>query len=124
MKKIVLCSLFAILGVILFTGCGNLGKYAGTYTLEYAKFVGDPDTAKDTTSIEKMILDDDGTGKSVRDGLNIDVEWHMNGENINLIEKYGGITLEYNGTIKDNKLDLFNGDKEDALTYEKVYNKE
>ncbi len=123
MKKILL-GLMVFAFAFFLAGCSNLGKYAGTYVMEYGKFVGDPDTSKDTTAIEKMVLEDDGTGKSVRDGLNIDVEWHMDGENITLVEKYMGITLEYNGTLKDNKLDLFNGDKEEDLTYEKVYNKE
>ena len=41
-----------------------------------------------------------------------------------VIEKFMGITIEYNGTLKDGKrLDLFNGDKTNALTNEMVYNK-
>ncbi len=125
MRKIVLCSLFTILSLVLLTGCGNdLKKYAGTYKLEYSKFVGDPDTAKNTTDFAEMILNSDGTGKSNRDGLNINIEWSMNGDNITLIETFMGMKIEYNGTLKDGKLDLFNGDRTDELTNEKVYNKE
>ena len=124
MKKLILCSIL-VLFCLFVTGCGNeLDKYSGTYKLEYSKFVGDPDTEKDTTDIQEIILNSDGTGKSNRDGLNINIEWKIDGENITLIETYGGIKLDYNGTLKDNRLDLFNGDKTNALTMEKVYIKE
>ena len=92
--------------------------------MHYLNIVGDADTDKKTGNYEKIVLNDDGTGQSIRDGLNIVVEWHMDGENITLIERYAGATIEYSGTIKDNRLDLFDGDKENALTNEKVYNKD
>ncbi len=124
MKKVFLLCLL-IIGLFIITGCGNkLSEYAGIYKLEYSKFVGDPDTAKDTSEVAEITLNSDGTGKSVRDGLNIDIEWKLDGENITLTEIYMGIKLDYNGTLKDNKLDIFNGDKTNQLTVEKVYIRE
>jgi hypothetical protein len=124
MKKVFLFCLIVI-GLFIITGCGNkLSEYAGIYKLEYSKFVGDPDTAKDTSEVAEITLNADGTGKSVRDGLNIDIEWKLDGENITLTEIYMGIKLDYNGTLKNNKLDIFNGDKTNQLTVEKVYIKE
>jgi hypothetical protein len=124
MKKSFVC-LLLILCVILLTACGNsLKDYAGTYKLEYSKYVGDAADVKDTSSYETLILNDDGTGKSNRDGLNIDVKWSMEEDNISLTETYAGIKIDYNGTIKDGKLTMYNGDKTNDLTYEKVYNKE
>ena len=124
MKKVFLSIMFITLGLVLIVGCGknNLSAYAGTYKLEYTKYVGDPDTAK---SIEEwnLILEEDGTGKSNRDGNSYDVDWEVSGENIKLTEKFIG-TIEYNGTIKDGKIDVFNGDKENALTLEAVFNKQ
>ena len=125
MKKILFLSLFLVLSLVVITGCGNkLSEYAGTYKLDYAKYVGDPDTAKDTDSIETIILNDDGTGQSIRDGLNIKVEWKLTGDEITLTEIYAGIKLDYNGILRGNKLDLFDGDKTNDLTLEKIYIKE
>ena len=63
MKKVILCSVFVFFGLILLTGCGksNLKEYAGIYKLEYSKYVGDPDTAKNTTETAEMVLNEDGT---------------------------------------------------------------
>ena len=125
MKRVLLCTLFVMIGLLTIIGCGKndgLSKYAGTYKLEYSKYVGDPDTAKNTEewTIE---LNADGTGKSNRDGASYDVEWSMDGENTKLIEKFIG-TIEYNGTLKDGKLDIFNGDKTNAITLEAIFNKQ
>ena len=124
MKKSLLCALVIMVGITILTGCGkkDLSSYAGTYTLEYEKYVGDPDTAKDTEAWT-IVLNEDGTGKSNRDGASYNVEWSMDGENVTVTEKFIG-TIEYNGTIKDGKLDLFNGDKTKDITLEAVFNKE
>ena len=39
-------------------------------------------------------------------------------------ETFLGITVEYNGTLTDGKLDIFNGDPSDDLTCEYVYEKQ
>ncbi len=123
MKKTLLCALFAIVGLVMVTGCGkkDLSAYAGTYKLEYYKYVGDSEEDKQTEdwTIE---LGTDGTGKSNRDGASYDVEWSLDGENVKVVEKFIG-TIEYNGTLKDGKLDIFNGEKTNALTMEAVFNK-
>ncbi len=120
MKKLFCYLLFISLSFILVTGCGN-SKYAGTYELEYSKYVGDSDNDKNTNEIATIILNEDGTGKSNRNGYSYNIEWHIDENNITLIEKAYGLTIEYNGTLIDNKLDSFNGDKENLLTYETVY---
>lgn len=122
MKKIFLGLL--LVGLFMFVGCSSdLEEYSGTYKLSYYKYVGDPDTAKNT-AVEQIILNEDGTGKSIRDGLDITVTWSIDGNNITLTETYIGTKIEYNGILENNKLDLFNGDKTNMLTIEKVYNKE
>ena len=103
----------AIVGVIFITGCGksNLKDAAGTYEGEYTKFVGDPDTSKEESEFS-LVLNEDGTGKHNRDDESFDVKWSID-----------GITNEYTGTLKDGKLDIFNGDPENDLTAEYVYTK-
>ena len=125
MKKTLLSIVFIMVGLLIVTGCGkgNLANYAGIYKLEYSKYVGDPDTAKSTEEWT-ITLNEDGTGKSNRDDSSYDAEWSMDGENIVFIEKFMGIKNEYNGTIKDGKMDIFNGDKTNDLTLEAVFNKQ
>ncbi len=126
MKKSLFIFIFVMVGVLFITSCGkgDLSKYAGTYKIEYSKYVGDPDTAKNTDEIWTIELNSDGTGKSSRNGSNYDVEWSINGENITFVEKFMGIKLDYNGTISNNKLDIFNGDKTNDLTLEAVFIKQ
>ncbi len=92
---------------------------AGTYTGVYAKFVGDE--TKVTDEEFSLILLEDGTGEHFREGTSYKVTWEQNGEDIEMTETFMGITIEYNGTIKDGELILFNGDKDDDLTYQYVY---
>ena len=122
-KKVLLVFVLA-LGVFVFTGCGkDLSAYAGTYEKEYEKYVGDPETSKDTTEPFTLVLNADGTGKSNRDGESYDAEWSVDGEKFTLTEKFGPIKNEYTGTIKDGRIDLFNGDPQSDLTLEIVFNK-
>lgn len=110
--------------IIFITACGsNLSKYAGTYKLMYTKYVGDPETAKNRDEWI-IILNKDGTGKSNRDGESYNVEWSINGNDVKVIEKYLGISNEYNGTIENGKLDIFNGEKTKDITREAVFNKQ
>ena len=124
MKKKVLLLLVIMVSLVMVTGCGGaMKKAAGTYKLVYSKFVGDPDTAKreEEWTIE---LNEDGTGKSNRDNSSYTVEWSIDGENIKITEKFLALTIDYNGTLKDGKLDVFNGDKTNDLTLEAVFNKQ
>lgn len=120
MKKIVKFSLLIIL--VLMVGCGK--SYAGTYVQEYSKYVGDPDSAKNTNEVAKIILNNGGTGQSIRNGTNYNIEWSIDGENITIAEITTNGKVYYNGTLVNGKLDLFDGDKANALTNESVYNKE
>ena len=115
----------AVLGVTLITGCGKntLKDFAGTYEKEYEKYVGDPETSKNTEDEWTIILNEDGTGKSNRDDESYDAEWSLNGENFKFVEKFGPITNEYTGTLKDGKIDMFNGDPTSDITLEIVLNK-
>jgi len=124
MKKTLLCALVIMAGIVFLTGCGkkDLSSYAGTYKLEYEKYVGDPDTAKEVEEWT-IVLDENGTGKSNRNGASYNVEWSIDGENVTVTEKFIG-TIEYNGTLKDGRLDIFNGDKTKDITLEAVFNKQ
>ena len=125
MKKYLLFIVFVMVSVLFITGCGknDLSKYAGTYKLEYSKYVGDPDSAK-TTEEWTIVLEKDGTGKSNRDGGSYNVEWSINNEDITVTEKFGTLTNEFNGTLKEGRLDIFNGDKTKEITLEAVFNKQ
>ncbi len=118
MKRLFLGSILALIIIVIVTGCGK-GDYAGTYTLEYTKYVGD--NVKNTSEGGKIILNEDGTGKNRRDGRTIEIEWEIDGDNIKIIETTEDI--EYNGTIEDDKLTIYDGDKSNALTKERVYRK-
>ena len=124
MKKSLLLVSLVLISVLFITGCGkNLSKYAGTYKLEYSKYVGDPETSKNTEDWT-IVLEKDGTGKSNRDGASYTVEWSVSNDEVKLTEKFAGITIDYNGTLKDGKLDIFNGDKNNDITLEAVFNKQ
>ena len=118
MKKVFVGIIIAITCVLL-VGCGkDLSDYQGTYVLEFSKYVGDVDTATDNSYAE-MVLESDGTGKSIRNSVTYDIEWSIDGEDVTI--KENSSKIEYNGTLKDNKLDIFDGDKENALTKEMIY---
>lgn len=127
MKKTLklLLVLVAVVGVFGLTGCGkkkdDLSKYAGTYEGEYSKFVGDAEDAKSTEAFS-LELKADGKGVHNRDGASYDVTWSIDGENFKMTEKFLG-TIEYNGTLKDGKLVLYNGEATNPFTYQYVYNK-
>ena len=123
-KNLLLISVL-VLGVFLVTGCGkqDLSAYAGTYEKEYEKYVGDPETSKNTEDAWTVILNADGTGKSNRDDESYDAEWSLDGENFKFTEKFGPIKNEYTGTLKDGKIDMFNGDPNSDITLEIVLNK-
>ena len=122
--KFLLVILF--IGVFLFTGCESkpdLKTVAGTYDGQYTKFVGDPEDAKNTEDVFSIELKEDGTGTHHRDDLDINVTWTLDGENFTMKETFLGITIDYTGTLKDGKLDIFNGDPSNDFTCEYVYQK-
>lgn len=110
--------------VLIVTGCGKgnnkLSDYAGTYQGEYTKLVGDDTKEESEFSLE---LKADGTGISKRNDAEYKLTWSLDGENFSMKETFLGMSIEYNGTLKDGKLDIFNGDKENLFTYEYVYTK-
>ncbi len=137
MKKVLSLTLIMILlisGMFVFTGCGkndnkkdekkqDLSAVAGTYTGKYTKFVGDPDTAKVEDEEFSLELNADGTGKHNRDDYSFKVTWSLDGDKFKMSETFIGDPIEYTGTLKDGKLDIFNGDPNNDLTCEYVYEK-
>lgn len=125
MKKVI-ALLMAVMMVIGLTACGNseLKAASGTYKGEYTKMVGDDEDDKTTDEEFTLTLESNGKGKHDRDGLSIDVTWELEGENFKMTETFMGMKLEYTGTLKDGKLDIFNGDPEDIWTMEFVYSKQ
>ena len=130
MKRVLFCAL-ALLLVFSLVACGNGGKddkasamkdAAGTYQGVYAKWVGDEDPADDEPPFS-LELKEDGTGANSRDDMTFDVTWKLDGETFTMEETFIGDPIEYTGTLKDGELHIFNGDPEDALTYEYVYEK-
>lgn len=135
-KTLKIALLVAVVALSLFTltGCGkeekkeepkkpDLSAYAGTYEGKYTKFVGDPDTVKDERDKFSLELKADGTGIHKRNTLELNIEWEYDGETFKMVDKMGRASIEYTGTLKDGKLDIFNGDPENALTCEYVYEK-
>lgn len=123
-KSLLLVSVLAV-AVFMITGCGkeDLSAYAGTYEKEFEKFVGDPETSKNTEVDWTLVLNADGTGKSNRSGESYDSTWTVDGEKFTFTETFGPIKNEYTGTIKDGKIDMFNGDPKSDITLEIVFNK-
>ena len=97
---------------------------AGTYIGQYTKFVGDTDDAKNTSEPFKLVLNEDGTGTSYRNDLEIRIpDWSVEGGVFKMTEKFLG-TIDYTGKLEGNKLNAFNGDPDNALTCEYVYEKQ
>ena len=138
MKKALSLSLLIVLlisGLCVFTGCKkdenekadkkqDLSEFAGTYTGLYTKLVGDDsEGAKNEDEEFSLELKADGTGTHNRDDYSFDVTWSLDGDKFKMTETFIGDPIEYTGTLKDGKLDIFNGDPEDMWTYEYVYEK-
>ena len=113
------------LSIILVTGSGGKKDekkdVAGTYEGKYTKLVGDSE--KNTEEEFSLVLNEDGTGKHNRDGESYDVEWNIDGENFTMKDKFGPLTIDYTGTLKDKVLQIYNGDPKDTWTYEYYYEK-
>ena len=105
--------------VFTLTGCGkDLSAYAGNYVGEQSKLVGDTEWQSAEEEPFSIELKDNGKGKFTRDGESFDITWEIDGEKFTMKETYAGITIEYNGTLKDGKLHIYNGDASNDFTYE------
>ncbi|MBO4933570.1 MAG: hypothetical protein J5441_00140 [Clostridia bacterium] len=119
MKKTI-AAVLALVMALMLVACGSsaLKDAAGTYKLQQSKFVGDEEWVTDEEFV--LELKDDGTGSSTRDGATYDLTWKLEGETFTMTETFLGLTIDYTGTLKDGKIDMFNGDPESDLTYEYV----
>jgi len=126
MKKAlaILLALTLLLGLAACGGGGASNPAVGTWIGLYTKFVGDDDSARDTSSPFTLELKSNGKGTHHRDDLDINVEWKLDGENVSMTETFMGLKLEYTGTLQDGELHLFNGDPKDIFTVEYVYNRD
>ena len=105
-------------------GTPEMKEAAGTYIGQYTRFVGDPEDRKDTSKPFKLVLNDDGTGMSYRDDLEIKVpDWTVENGEFKLTEKFLG-TIDYTGKLEGKDLTLFNGEPEKPLTCKYVFVKE
>lgn len=98
-----------------------MSEVSGTYVGQYCKFVGDLEKNEDEEF--SLVLNADGTGKHNRDEMSFDVTWKIDGDKFSMSETFVGDPIEYVGTLKDSNLHIFNGEPENALTYEYVYEK-
>ncbi|MBQ4297858.1 MAG: hypothetical protein II771_06145 [Clostridia bacterium] len=94
---------------------------AGTYKGVHLKPVGDSEWVTETFSLE---LNANGTGTHNRDEMSFKVTWTLDGDKFTMNETFIGDPIVYTGTLKDGKLDLFNGDPTNLFTYEYVYEKQ
>ena len=119
MKKTIAIALALVMALML-VACGSsaMKEAAGTYKLQQSKFVGDAEWVTDEECT--LVLNADGTGTDTRDGATYDLTWKLDGENFTMSETFLGLTIEYTGTLKEGKIDMFNGDPENDLTYEYV----
>ena len=134
MKKVLSIFLVMILlisGLFVFSGCGkteekkeekkqDLSAVSGTYIGKYVKLVGDTQEVEEVFSLE---LNADGTGVHYRDDYSFNVTWSLDGDKFEMTETFIGDPIIYTGTLKDDKLDIFNGDPNNIWTYEYVYNR-
>lgn len=122
-KRGLLLVTMLVIGIFIITGCGkkDLTEYEGTYEGKYTKLVGDE--KQNTDEKFSLELKSDGTGKHNRNDMSFNVTWEVDGENFTMKETFVGDPIVYTGTLKDGKLDIFNGDPKDIWTYEYVYEK-
>lgn len=125
MKKSMILLMACVVLSLSLVSCGGsdaANAAAGTYQGKYTKMVGDSE--KNEAGDFSLVLESNGKGTHKRDGLEIEVEWELDGESFKMTETFMGVTLEYTGTLTGSTLDIFNGDVTDVWTYEYVYKKE
>ena len=123
--KIVISALLVLSLVLAFAACGGSSggasnAAAGTYKGVWHKFVGDNEDAKVTNEEFSLVLEANGKGKFIRDGAEFNLTWKLDGETFTMTETFLGLTNDYTGTLKDGRIDIFNGDSTDDLTYEYI----
>ena len=123
MKKII-CLLLVCFMLLIGCGKNEVLSHEGVYKLVYTKYVGDKDKENNIDMTNKITLNSDGTGISVHDGVDHNITWSIDGINIKILESHTESILEYSGTLENNKLDIFDGNKSNSLTKELVYQKE
>ena len=96
----------------------------GTYAGVYGKWVGSKDPSPAEEDPFSMDLNADGTGTFHRDGMDFDLTWTLDGTAITIKETFVGLENDYAGTLENGKLHIFNGDPENELTYEYMFEKE
>lgn len=115
MRKLTV-ALLALAMVLALVSCGasaEMKAAAGTYKGTEYKYNGDEEWVDNSDwTIE---LNDDGTGKSKRGGEEYDAEWTLEGDKFTFTEKFVG-KLEYSGTLKDGKIELYDGDPSLEIT--------
>lgn len=110
MRKLTV-ALLALAMVLALVSCGasaEMKAASGTYKGTEYKYNGDSEWSDN--SDWTVTLNDDGTAKSARGGEEYKSEWTLEGEKFTLKETFMGMTLEYTGTLKDGKLEFYNGD--------------
>ena len=97
-----------------FASCGEKGTgFEGTYKCTYAKYNADDENG---IVVEDWVLElqAGSKGTSKRDGEEYDLEWTLDGENITVTEKFGPLSLDYEGTLKDGVMTLYDSEDHDA----------
>ena len=120
MKKTI-AVVMALVMALMLVACGasqEMKDAAGTYKCQQSKLVGVNDWETDEEFT--LELKEDGTGTRTTDGTSYELTWKLEGETFTMTETFLGLTNDYTGTLKDGKIDIFNGDPENDLTYEYV----
>ena len=124
MRKRLLIVILIISALFLY-GCKNkkedVKKYSGIYKGVYTKYVGDEEKTEDNTF--SLTLNEDGTGTHFRDGYSLSVSWKVENDVFYMTEVFLGMNTEYYGTITDENIQLYNGNKDDITTLEYYYSK-
>lgn len=124
MKKILLV-IIAVLGVFVVVGCGkkeDLSKYVGEYEGVYSKFNAADEDARDEEPF-RLVLKSDKTGTSYRNDAEYRVTWNVKDGEFTMQEKFLGMAIDYNGGFDQDEFILYNGEKDNDLTYKYVYKK-
>lgn len=100
---------------------GTTISIPGEYTGKWCKFVGDTEQKIDEEF--SLVLNEDGTGKNKRDGQEFECTWEYTDGTFKMTDKFMGITIDYTGKIEGKELHIYNGEPEDEMTYEYVYEK-